>query len=345
MPEPPRKNRIFRPDELFAILEKSPIHYRILTEDTQTRMPLSGVTDRPTQPPRPLDPFVEVKRIGPEGRLRLESSRPPESVAEIFERAGDAFALQEYELAQSLYRKVVELEPTYWKGYTYLGNSLYFLGDYLRAEQIFLKALSLNPVDYQAMLFLGDTYLQLGEHGRAKEQLTRAYLLNRDNRAVTERLNVALAKNNLRIRADRLSPAFWLEQVSTGTVVMHFEKESAARWMPLAVCMACWAYETQCQERAPEEDDPLRLAMYRECLINHAASLAVRRDQGEGGRPLLGDERALLAAIEEGMLDAIIFWEVVAEIAPMVILLLPDEVQEMILRYIERFVFVSTQVV
>lgn len=338
-----RAGRLLRPDQIFEILEASEISYDIVSNQEVDGANLAELVDRPMRRTVEVDPFIELKREEDNGRLRIVESRPPETIAEYFEQAGHAFAANELEIAKVLYAKALEVEPAYFKTYTYLGNTLLSLGEYHRAQELFVKALEINPVDYQAMIFLGDTFYQLGDYSRAKVVLTRAFMLNRRNEAVNERLQAVLAKLNLRVRRERLMPAVRIEQVGKGGVEIRIDKADGARWIALAACMACWAFEPSCRERSPEDEDPLRLSMYRECLINQAASISVRKEHDDG--PVGADERILLQAIEDGFLDAIIFWEVVAQTAPVVILILPEALQAMILEYIEKYVFVSTQVV
>jgi tetratricopeptide (TPR) repeat protein len=332
---------LLRPDQILSILEDSGIHYRIVSDGEVAHGELIDMLDPPVRHTGPVDPFFEVVRRD-DGRPHLKSSRPSEDVEELFTHAREAFDARQFEIARDLYLEAAKIEPGYFKTYTYVGNALFWLGDYRRAEVAFEHALEINPVDYQALLFLGDTHYQLGDYVRSKEILTRAFMLNRTNPLVLERLQASLAKLDLRVRSGRLEPNVRIERVTRDRVDLHFDKESGMRWLALTACVACWAYEDQCRERAPEDEDPLRIRMYRECLINQAASIAVRKakDQTVGA-----DEEVLLDAIENGFLEAIIFWEVIAKHAPLVILLLPDEVQRDILRYIQQYVFVSTQVV
>ncbi len=336
----PQTEGFLRPDQIFSILDGSEISYSITSETKVAAGGLAELVDRPVPRSRPVDAFVE---LGPDGDgPRLRSNPPSKTVQAYFEKASRAFEAGDYESARLQYQRAIEIEPAYFKSYTYLGNTLHLLGDYRAAERVLLRALELNAVDYQAMLFLGDTYLQIGEFDRAKDVLTRSYMFNRNNEAVQERLRVILAKKNLQLRAGRLKPRVRIGR-SGGDVTMQFDKDNGLRWLALAACMACWAYEDRCAERATEDDDPLRLAMYRECLINQAASIAIR--QSKEDTRIARDERALLAAIEDGFLEAIIFWEVVADVAPLVVYLLPDGVQKDILRYIEKYVFASSRVI
>jgi tetratricopeptide (TPR) repeat protein len=335
------RDGLFRPDKIFAILESSTRHYEIASSDAVEPKEIPEVVPEHSGQARPIDPYLEVKFDDAE-RIKLVSSRPPQEIAEIFEHASNATAMRDYLTAQALYAKAIEVAPDYFKSYTYIGNAYYFLGEYSLAVSSFEQAIKLNPVDYQAYLFLGDTYYQMEEYARAKEILTKAYLLNRTNDVVQERLRAVLAKVDLRIRTNRLSPRIQIDREGDN-VMLKFDKASGMRWLALSACLACWAFESECGDRADEDEDPLRLSMYRECLINQAASIAVR--MGRENEEIGPDERVLLGAIEDGYLEAIIFWEIVASRAPVVILLLPDEVKVQIIQYIDRYVFESTRLI
>jgi tetratricopeptide (TPR) repeat protein len=339
----PPRSKLLRPDQIFDILERSPIHYEIESEGPVAALGLAQVTELPVPSSRPVDAYVELRRDTAGGPRRVESRWPPPEIAELFGRAGEAFAAERWQEARTLYAAAAAAAPDYFKTYTYLGNTLNRLQAYDEAQESLQRALALNPVDYQAMLFLGDAYFETGQYARAKAILLRAYMLNRGSEAVEQRLDATLVKLDLKRRPPRLAPQFRIERTAEGQVNLHIDERHGARWLALAACMACWAYEDECRARSPEEDDPLRLAMYRECLVNQAASIAVRREQEP--QEVLDDELQLLAAIEGGFLEAIIFWEVVGEAAPLVIYLLPDEVQAEIVRYIERFVLVSTRLI
>lgn len=331
---------LFGPETIENILKSSPRTYRVSSGEAVAPIGVVDIVRRNEKGrARRMDPFIEVDRSG--GKVRLHSHLPDEDVEPLFSAASDAFAARDFEQARRLYREAVEIRPSYFKSYTYLGNALYFLARYAEAQRVFEQALRLNPYDYQAHLFLGDTLHQLGHYDEAKRSLTHAFVLNRDNEVVQERLRGSLAKMGLALRDGRIEPRVRILPSVGDEVVIQLDKEEGERWYALAACLACWAYEDGCRERAPSDQDPLRIAMYRECLLNQAASVAAR---SEAGAPA-ADERILLAAIEDGFLEAIVFWEVLAKRAPAVMLLIPDELRADVLRYIERYVFVSTRMV
>lgn len=333
---------VLAPDQIHEILEHSARVYRVRIDQRVVARSVTSLAmgaSEPEMPPR-LDPFLEVER-GEDGRPHLRS-RPPEGKLEaIFGKASEAFARRDYARARDLYARAIEVDPTYFKSYTYLGNALFFLGQYVEGEQAFRRAIELNPLDYQAFLFLGDTLALLGHLEQSKDALTWAYMLNQGNGVVEERLRSTLAKVRLSVRGGRLLPPVRIERERPGETTIYLDRDQGEPWYALAACLACWNEEPGCRDRAPVEEDPLRLRMYRECLLNHAASLAAVRDAGE--KRLSSSELALLVAVERGYLEAIVFWEVVAPKAPAVMLLLPDAVRQDVVAYIERFVFVSTR--
>lgn len=330
-----------RPDQIEAILRASPRTYRVrATSPVAASMLTEVVPDGVLDKSRRLDPFLEVTQI--EGRPRLRSALPDEVLEPLFSRASDAFHARDYDAASRLYGEAVKARPRYFKSYTYLGNALYFLGHYVEAERAFDQALVLNPFDYQAHLFLGDTLHQLGQYREAKDRLTYAFMLNRENDVVRERLDSSLAKVGLAVRKRRLTPRIRVEPDRSGGVIIRLDRNRGGPWYPLAACLACWSYEDACRGRSNPPEDPLHLSMYRECLLNQAAASAARQS---AGKELAADELALLSAVEDGYLEAVVFWEVVAPGAPAVMLLVPETLRDDVLEYIERYVFVSTRMV
>ncbi|MEL7369245.1 MAG: tetratricopeptide repeat protein [Myxococcota bacterium] len=336
---PPPQSGPLRPDQILTILQRSAIMYDLDSETVVRATDIGSVVEEVELPRRPVDPYFEVVR-GDDGQRQLKTSRPPSAVAPLFREADLAFAAKEFDAALALYGEAVSRAPGYFKGHTFLGNTQFFLGEYDKAEQSFLRALELNPLDYQAYMFLGQTYVEQGRSQLAKRALIHAFMLNRANPVVQRGLRRALAPFQQRIRHDRLSPRIRIGRDDKGHVHLQLDKQRGMRWLALATCLACWAYEDDCNRRGPESEDPLHLSMYRECLINQAASIAIRNDQSRG---VSANERILLSAIEDGFLDAIVIWEVVAQRLPAVVLLLPDRLRSSILDYIDRYVIVSTR--
>lgn len=326
------------PDEIWRVLEDSGSQYAIIETDDLSPLPLHAL-EEPAPRPRRLDPFLAVRRE-PDGAPHLESRTPPPSIAEPFEEGALAFARGEWGLALTRFQACVDREPDYFKAHTYLGRAWLFLDDPARARDALVRALQLNPLDYQAHMFLGDAWVDEERWREAKEALVRAWTLNPNSDAIASRLRFVLRRLDLRIRAGRLEPEVAIRE-EREVVRIEVGGGRGARWLPLATCLACWRHEPRCASRSPGAEDPLRLTMYRECLLNQVATAAARRDRGD---PIGTDEQVLLEAVHAGYLEALILWEVVARRTPVMMLLVPDDLRREVEGYVDRFVFASTRV-
>lgn len=322
------------PEQISLILAESATRYEFVDRPVDG-MALGDIVGEPALDPRPVDPFVvvEMRSEGP----RLRSRPPPDSIRETFEQARVAFEADELEIAAALYARAAQRAPEYFKAHTYVGRTLFLQGRLEDARLALERAVQLNPLDYQAHLFLGDVHFEAGRPVLAKEALTRAFVLNRTNPTVVQRLDRVLAALDLRLAEPRLLPELRIES-EAGRVQIHVAGE---RWRALGLCLACWTHERACRDRSTPEQDPLRLQMYRECLIHEAASTAIRR--GDGSLP--SRESAFESAISNGYLEAIIFWEVLALRVPMVVFLVPEAVRQDVADYIDRYVYESTRVI
>lgn len=320
------------------MLEESPARYAIVEADQVTPVPLHQVAG-PAQEPARLDVFLAVER-GPDGGPRLESRTPPPDISDAFERGAIAFSVGDYALALTQFQSCVDRAPDYFKSHTYLGRAWLFLDDPPRARASFERALELNPLDYQAHMFLADAWVEEGRWRNAKAALTTAWTLNPRSQAIERRLQQVLHQLDLRIRRRRLDPELAIRRTSA-EVRIELGGERGGRWLPLAACLACWRYEERCSSRASGDDDPLRVHMYRECLLNQVVATSVRYD---GGATVGADELALLEAVQAGYLEALVLWEIVARHTPVMMLLVPDEVRREVEDYVDRFVFVSAHV-
>lgn len=328
----------FGPAEIYKILEKSQVLYEIATDASVSETPIAEIIE-PKEPEKTVSSYLELKDEDGSGQRRLSISEPPTEIAELHERAFIAFRGHAFEEARDLYTAAAELRPDYFKTFTYLGNTYFVLGDLERAATTLRKAVSMNPVDYQAHLFLGDTYFQLGKLTEAKFHLTWAYVLNRNNPIVQKRLDVTLRELRLRRRLGFIELAVTIEETDENKVALRFGNEEAMRWFPLANCMACWTYENECRDRDEAPELPVRISMYRECLLNQTISIAMRLEQDQ---PVPSDERRLHQAVNAGYLDALIYWEIAAKRLPIIVFLLEDEDRERIHSYIQMFVFGSS---
>jgi hypothetical protein len=325
---------LLQPGQVLEILDRSPIQYQVVDDAPVEARWLVDVLGVPTPDPRPVDPFLFLEE-DESGVPRLTSRPPPPAIRDPFEGASLAFARRDYDEARRLYRHAAELAPDYFKSFTYLGRAEQLLDRPQAARRALERALELNPLDYQAHLFMADVLAHLDLLEEAKAAITRAFVLNRTNPAVGERLQRLLPRLDLRLRTGRLAPRLRIDDTDGDGVTVSVNPDPSFKWVPLGLCLACWSYEATCAQRSSPQSDPLRLTMYRECLLHHTVTTALRVDAGNADR----DDRVLLDAIERGYLDAVLFWEVLAVRVPAIVFLLPETTRREIGEYIERYVY------
>lgn len=329
----------FGPDLISEVLEQSARRYTFTEAPGLEPSPLHRLSEPSERGARRLDPFLVVERdLG--GTPRMSSRTPPRSIADEFERGALAMSAGRWGRALTHFQRCVEQAPDYFKSYTYLGRAWLFLDEPRRARAQLQRAIELNPLDYQAHMFLADTWVAEEGWREAKRGLTRAWTINPNSDAIRSRLRSVLHALDLRVRSGRLDPELAIRPTDDG-VRVEFGGERATRWLPLAACLACWRFEDRCKSRSPGDEDPLRLEMYRECLLNQVAAVAVRLERRVG---VGADEVELMRAVRAGYLEALVLWEVVARRTPMMMLLVTDELRAEVEAYIDRFVYASTRV-
>ncbi|HPO14411.1 MAG TPA: tetratricopeptide repeat protein [Candidatus Hydrogenedentes bacterium] len=75
----------------------------------------------------------------------------------------EAYNRGDYDLAERLFRKAVDADPGYARGYAYLGNALYIKGRFTEAVTMWNRATEVEP-DSEAASMAKDKLLRLG-HG------------------------------------------------------------------------------------------------------------------------------------------------------------------------------------
>jgi tetratricopeptide (TPR) repeat protein len=328
----------FGPDVISDVLEDSARRYAFVEAPELGPNPLHALEPGKAGVRR-LDPFLVVAR-DVDGVPRLSSRTPPPPIADAFERGAVALSADRWGVALTHFQRCVDEAPDYFKGHTYLGRAWLFLDEPRRAREHFERAIELNPLDYQAHMFMADTWMAERRWRLAKQALTRAWTINPNSEAIRSRLRSTLYPLDLRIRPRRLDPELAIRDTGEGALI-QLGGERAVRWLPLAACLACWRFEDRCSQRAPGDEDPLRLTMYRECLLNQVASVAARTERGAG---VGTDELSLMRAVRAGYLEALVLWEIVARRTPVMMLLVTDELRAEVEAYIDRFVYASNQV-
>ncbi len=327
------RKKLYTPKEFFDIIDKSKNHYILKSADE------TDVVDfaKSGNPQTSVNPYLRVVyENGSNFSLKVEE--PKGEIAELYEQAEEAITARDYKKALALYEKTMSLDENYFKNWTYLGNTYYFLQDYEKAEKYLKKAVEMNDIGYQEYLFLADVYDKTGEKEKSIDAATRAFMFNRNSSNVRIILNQILRKNGLRIRENRLKFHYTINKLSDDSVEIILRKKDNAKYAGIAMCMACWQMEpdfyrlmecNNCKWNA-------EILKNRECFMGAANNIENVRSKGDF---VTQDEKLFVEAILSSYLNSIVYWEVITPDIPRLVLLLPKAEKEKIVEYIKKYVY------
>ena len=109
----------------------------------------------------------------------------PANTDALREKAAACQVLGRVADAEGLYKRAVELRPTYWGNYSYLGVFYFRLGRYTEAEAAFRKLIELAPDNARGHANLGGALYGQGRIEDAASEFERAVAIRPDGRALT----------------------------------------------------------------------------------------------------------------------------------------------------------------
>ncbi len=108
------------------------------------------------------------------------------AVQDLFDDANGHLALGEIEQAIPLYRRCVQMDPTFFDGWHALGMSLLKTGETKEAIGCGLQAVTLRPNDLLAWTALSQMHVKAGNIAEAEEAKGNARILSLGGKVVRE---------------------------------------------------------------------------------------------------------------------------------------------------------------
>lgn len=321
------------PEEFIEMMKKSEIAYTLKTEENikPTHLVVSGTE------PYSINPYSRIE-YAKDGKMTLIIDEPKGEIKKIHELAAEKLKQKDYDELVKLYNHAIELDNSYFKTWTNLGDTYYYLGKYDEAEKCLLKAIELNNIGYQEHYFLADVYNKMGNNQKALEHITYAYMLNKNNPGISKSLHRILGKNNLKLKTNRWELPFQIKKIGDKECEIAFQEKDDLNWIPMANCLACWKMEPSFQKLLSDEQYAInnKINMYKECILNQVAVIATKKEKHED---ISAQEQQLYNVVNDGYLNAILYWEIAAGEHPQILLLLPKNEKNSIVEYIKKYVY------
>ncbi|HEU4402424.1 MAG TPA: tetratricopeptide repeat protein [Candidatus Polarisedimenticolia bacterium] len=298
-------------DELMKVMEKSSLTYLL---DIDDNLPAPAIDK-----PRVLSANQLLTES--DGHLTLTEASISKEANEVLKTAEEAFENEKFDTALELYKKVQEIAPDYSHLLTLVGDVYYRQGEYGKARDCFRQAIDRNFADYDAHWFLADAAWKVDDKSEAMQELTIAHILNVNHETLKKGLLTRRDSIRRPWKAWDYAPRYTLSR--DGKQVKVTAQED---WLGYAVAKAIWIYEPGYAEKIAGEER-------RENVISFL-------EEKEALLGALGTNKKLKQVeriIDDGYVDELIYYEIVARQAPEALVLLPRDTFMRLVHYVDTY--------
>lgn len=326
--------QIHTPEEILKILEESSISYGVEIDEE--------VEPIETKPEQILPGFYMLHT---DGKARFGRYELSDEALELYGKAEEFFAAKEFDKAITGYHAVLKKQPDYSSALTMIGDAYFKMEKFDSAQYYLRKAIDLNFIDYQAHWFLSSTELRLGNTAEGLRELTIAHILNPGHELLRTSLKAKRKQHGNAWKEWSFAPRYELNDKSLEEV----EVQCAPGWMMYSLTQALWKFEENYTEGMDIEDrESLQAASLREkeATLMFFFEYLTRKDgaeRGEGSEEELNTEAAdavgekLATIIDEGLLDAFVFYEIIGRENPLVFSMISAESAGKIAEYVTKY--------
>ena len=326
-----QQGKLHEPAEILKIMEESELSYGL--EETDEIEPAAVET------PQLLPGLASVMQNGERvlGNLELSEEAGPAWV-----QAEKHFVDKEFDQAIAGYREVLALQPDYITAYTMIGDAFVNMKQYDSARFYLRLAIERNYLDYQAHWFLATTENKSGNDKEALREITIAHILNPGHGLLKRTLKLYRKKMDQGWDEWSIAPAYELIEESEDEVRVRF----ANGWMMYALTKALWAFEPGYAENMGIESEAemmLSTLPEKEALLLFLLEQQVMEAQAKEDADIkLNPETVELAEriqaiAEAGMLDLLIYYEILGKNYPKLFSMLNKDSIEHFINYLDEF--------
>lgn len=257
----------------------------------------------------------EVYRVTTDSTISTYDYNMKSEAQPYFEKAETHFTNRNIDSARFYYEKVLEIDPSYYKVMTYIGQMYGTMKNFDLSKQWYKKAIESNYIDYMAHWFLADIYKMQGVIDSAVNEVTIAMILNRNNP------RIKIAQSDIfklaKIKADDWC---FVPQVEITKENNNVKIKFNENWIGYGMAKALWLYEPGYKQSMGVKENVYSSLEDRECLLNLMAGL-INAKINIKKYPELS---TLKKAIENDYLNEYIFYEIVLPDHPIVAYQLSD---------------------
>lgn len=218
-----------------------------------------------------------------------------------FEQAEAFFTQRDLDSAMYYYEKVLEIDPSYYKVMTYIGQIYGTMKNFDLSKSWYKKSIESNYIDYMAHWFLADIYKMQGRIDSAVNEITIAMILNRNNP------RIKIAQSDIyKLAKIKTNDWCFTPQVEISKENNRVKIKLDENWVGYGMAKALWLYEPGYKQSMGVEENHYSSLEDRECLLNLMVGLINAKTNIKNNPGLT----TLKQAIENDYLNEYIFYEI-----------------------------------
>ncbi|MCP4150312.1 MAG: tetratricopeptide repeat protein [bacterium] len=242
----------------------------------------------------------------------------------------ELFFAKKYPEARALYKKVLEIDPSYFVAMTYTGQTYEKEENFDEAILWYKKAIENNYIDYMAHWFLADNYIYKMQFKEAMREITIALILNRNHANIKKILTLIYNLNNIHTADWTFTPQIKIYSENTVTPQTLKEKkqeapkgkektqtalppgtgnkvtiETTQEWLAYALPKAVWRFEPGYKKAKGVKEGEFSILEEKEALFSLYSDLLLK-DKFEGDA-----FKALKLAYDKKWVNEFLFFEII----------------------------------
>lgn len=310
--------------EIMTAMQEGPVRYSLDKDSTAyTELKLFSSEARKSNP----DWYVVQDSSG---SVQLSAFRNNACAQGHSEKALAAMDVKDYALSLREYVAAYGCDPQNHKLLTYIGN-IFFMQEQLDSAVAYLSlSLQKNPHDYQAHYFIADAYARKGDKVKARAHLVKALMYNGRNPNILGFANNVLEFMGESIDYNRLNFGFRVTQADTAVLIRTSNDDHVI----MGMCFAGLQYDPAFEDFRKQDDEIFQNRL-RSCL---AAQITYAQYQLDQGKLIDAQSQYLIDVLKDGYLQAMIYWEMGANLYPQILYILPAEERQNAESYISKYV-------
>ena len=309
--------KLHTPAEILKVMEDSKLSYEIVALE------------------KPLSPADRSKKVNTnefyqkrtDSAVEVMKFDPSMSARTLADQAESRFSDKNYTQARTFYKEALRADSSYFKLYTYIGQTYEQEGLVSEAMEWYQKAIDKNPIDYMAHWFLADLYIGQKQAAKALKHILLAHVLNRNNPRIEASLKEIFQANKMRYADWSFTPQVELKKKDE----QHVEVRANSLWMGYALARAVWQFEPGFKEAQGYSREQAFVSQEeKEALM----SLQLLAAQDKSMKPSM-EVQALKKALDNQLLNEYIFYEIWLPQQPQLAYQLPEEMLESLGNYVK----------